>query len=83
MKRIFLAVCVWTVALAADVWACPMCATAVGEGQNQALPKAFYYSILFMLSMPFLLLAAFGTAFYRLSRMDAKQTEQNTDTPVE
>lgn len=53
--------------------ACPMCANAVAEGQNQS--QAFYYSILFMLSMPFLLLGAFGAAFYRLSRLDVQSTD--------
>lgn len=51
--------------------ACPMCAEALANGKSdksQDAPRAFYYSILFMLSMPFLLTGAFGFAFYRLHK---------------
>lgn len=51
--------------------ACPMCAEALANGKSdkaQDAPRGFYYSILFMLSMPFLLTGAFGFAFYRLHR---------------
>lgn len=63
-----------TIAIHSSAWACPMCSTAVQEGQNQALPEAFYYSILFMLSMPFLLFAGFSAAFYRMAKMNASTT---------
>lgn len=51
--------------------ACPMCAEALASGKadrSQDAPLGFYYSILFMLSMPFILTGAFGFAFYRLHR---------------
>lgn len=56
---------------AATAQACPMCANAVAEGRGDGggdVPTAFYYSILFMLSMPFLLTASYGYAFYRVSK---------------
>lgn len=46
------------------VWACPMCAETVAADDN--LPKAYMYSILFMMGMPALLASGFGFAFYRL-----------------
>lgn len=51
--------------------ACPMCKVAQEDATDPAVaarPKAYMYSILFMLSMPATLLAGFGIAFYRLSR---------------
>lgn len=58
--------------------ACPMCAEAIANGKSdkaQNVPRGFYYSILFMLSMPFLLTGAFGFAFYRLHKSrDAVQS---------
>lgn len=51
--------------------ACPNCATAMADGNHASagsFPMAFYYSILFLLSMPFILTAGFGYMFYRLSR---------------
>ena len=46
--------------------ACPMCKTA--NETDDARPKAYMYSILFMLSMPAMMFSGFGFAFYRLSR---------------
>lgn len=47
--------------------ACPMCQIA-NEATGDARPRAYMYSILFMLSMPATILAGFGIGFYRLSR---------------
>ena len=60
----------------APVQACPMCKTALEDTEDQdpaleARPKAYMYSILFMLSMPATLFSAFGIAFYRLSKKQA------------
>jgi hypothetical protein len=53
--------------------ACPMCKLANEEGTDpqaaavaNARPRAYMYSILFMLSMPATLTGAFGIAFYRM-----------------
>lgn len=57
--------------LAPLVRACPMCAEALENGKSgtgQNLSKGIYYSLLFMLSMPFLLTGAFGFAFYRMAK---------------
>lgn len=69
MRRIILllALCLATPSLSA----CPSCGTAVGQGKNSTnahVPAAFYISILFMLSMPVLLVSGFGMGFYLLSR---------------
>jgi hypothetical protein len=58
--------------------ACPMCKLANEEGSGtgdceqaaiqKARPRAYMYSILFMLSMPATLLGGFSFGFYRLYR---------------
>lgn len=48
-------------------WACPMCKVA-NESEGDARPRAYMYSILFMLSVPAMLTAGFGIGFYRLSK---------------
>ncbi len=46
--------------------ACPMCRQA--NETDDRLPRAYMYSILFMLSVPAMLVTGFGVGFYRLSR---------------
>ena len=48
--------------------ACPMCQIANESKANDALPRAYMYSILFMLAVPTSLAAGFGIGFYRLSK---------------
>lgn len=62
--------------------ACPMCKVANESKQDKAenlKPKAYMYSILFMLAMPATLLTGFGIGFYRLSKKNAAAAE----TPAE
>jgi hypothetical protein len=47
---------------AATAQACPMCNQSIAE--DNLLPKAFMYSILFMLGMPATVLGAIGTMIY-------------------
>ncbi len=46
--------------------ACPMCKEANESDDN--LPKAYMYSILFMLSVPAMVISGFGVGVYRLSK---------------
>jgi len=46
--------------------ACPMCKEAAESDSN--LPRAYMYSILFMLAVPASMVTGFGIGFYRLSR---------------
>ncbi len=69
--------------------ACPMCKVAnedapvVGaNGQTidpNAKPRAYMYSILFMISMPVLLLSGFSVAFIRMARREAHMIEMGPD----
>jgi hypothetical protein len=55
--------------MATEAWACPNCREALADSpQGRGLAAGFYYSILFMMSMPFLILGGLGTVFYRSVR---------------
>lgn len=51
--------------------ACPMCAEA--NKQDEKRPKAYMYSILFMMSMPAIIFTGFSIGLYRLHRNNASQ----------
>ena len=57
--------------------ACPMCKYANENNQQSEAermrPKAYMYSILFMLAMPATVLTGFGIGFWRLSRRQSQQ----------
>ncbi len=56
----------------ATAQACPMCQAAVeAEEEENKVPQAYMYSILFMLAMPATLFTAFAIGFYRLSKRAA------------
>ena len=68
-----------TLGPAADVaQACPSCKTA--NETDSRRPQAYMYSILFMISMPAIVLTGFSIGFYRMSRrqrtaLDARFTD--------
>lgn len=53
--------------------ACPGCKNATAT--DPLLPRAYMYSILFMLAMPATVFTGFGIAFYRLSRKAALEQQ--------
>lgn len=48
--------------------ACPMCKAAAEQDKNQ--PKAYMYSILFMLAMPAVIFGSFGYGLYRMNQRE-------------
>jgi len=64
---LFVAICISSI-LPATVSACPMCKAAAEQDENQ--PKAYMYSILFMLSMPAVIFGSFGYGIYRMNRRE-------------
>ncbi|HUY89318.1 MAG TPA: hypothetical protein VMV10_11335 [Pirellulales bacterium] len=62
-----LAACVVLLTWAAAAEACPMCKTALGSGADAHI-NAWGASIVFMLSMPFLLVGSFSLYMYVLVR---------------
>lgn len=68
LTRLVPIVALAVVLLAADAaWACPTCkeALASADGDNANMVRGFFWSILFMMSMPFLLVGIFSTVMYR------------------
>lgn len=64
--------------LAGDALACPMCKAALGsqDRSHGDWVGGFFWSILFMLSMPFLILGSFSTYMYMLVRRARRERSQ-------
>jgi len=66
--------------LGATAWACPSCKAALGGDPAQAnLVNGFFWSILFMMSMPFVILGTFGGSMYLSVRRASKRAERPTE----
>ncbi len=74
-----LLVVVVVVLMATDAIACPTCkdGLAASDPLSQAQARGFFYSILFMMAMPFVLLGTLGSAAY-LSIRKAREQEAVT-----
>lgn len=68
--------CVTTMLVATDAFACPTCKDVLADDDplSQARAAGYFYSILFMMAMPFVLIGTFGGAAY-LSIRRARQRE--------
>ena len=66
-----------SLAMAAPVSACPMCKVAAEQSARQ--PRAYMFSILFMMGMPMMLTTGFGIAFYRLSRQADRMRQEEAE----
>ena len=65
---------IWGAGMASSAPACPMCKQA--NEANSARPRAYMYSILFMMSMPAMIFTGFGLGVYRLTKeRDAEPTQ--------
>jgi hypothetical protein len=67
-------------ATAAPASACPMCKLAAES--DARLPKAYMYSILFMMGMPAAVSTGFGVGFWRLSRKAARLQREAAERAV-
>lgn len=74
---IILTCCLCSPQVMPQATACPMCKTA--NETDDPRPRAYMYSILFMLSMPMMIFSGFGIAFYRLSRQAQRDAMHATD----
>lgn len=69
--------------------ACPSCQQALGSDPAQGdLASGIYYSILFMMSMPFAIVGTFATLAYRAvkreqRRVDAQRESSTEGAPLE
>jgi uncharacterized membrane protein len=70
-RVIVMAACVaLLVGIASVASACPTCKDGIAQNdpQHQSLVAGYFYSIIFMMSMPFIILTSFGTFAYRSVR---------------
>jgi uncharacterized membrane protein len=70
-------------ALGVDVAsACPTCKEGVAQNDPhyQSMAAGYYYSILFMMSMPFIIVTTFGTFAYRsVKKAQAQRAAQRSE----
>jgi len=80
-----LALAVITVAalFAGEALGCPTCKDGIAESDPaaQRMAAGYFYSILFMMSMPFVILGTFGTVVYRSIRR--ARIDQSIDDPLD
>jgi len=60
--------------VSSEVQACPGCKNA--NETDSLRPRAYMYSILFMLGMPATVFTGFGIAFYRMSRRSMLEQQE-------
>ena len=66
--------------LASDASACPTCREGLAENDphGQSMAAGYYYSILFMMSMPFIIITTFGSFAYRsVKKAEAERAAQH------
>jgi hypothetical protein len=71
--------------IAAVAEACPNCkeALAANDPEHNGLVKGYFYSILFMMGMPFAFLGCFSIYMYRqVLRARAERDEPNLELPI-
>ena len=61
--------------------ACPNCKDGIANGNNLNLVRGYFWSIVFMMGMPFLLLGSIGTYFVVLHRKGRKQAMTEIESP--
>ncbi|GAB4162641.1 MAG: hypothetical protein Tsb009_39530 [Planctomycetaceae bacterium] len=69
--------------LASSASACPMCKQANETKDENRVPQAYMYSILFMLAMPATLLTGFGLTFYRMTKRSKDGLEKGASSPAD
>ena len=69
------------ISLADVAAACPTCKEGVAQNdpQQQSMAAGYYYSILFMMSMPFIILTTFGSFAYRAVKRAEAQRNATSD----
>jgi len=66
---------------AVEALACPTCKDGIagGDAVSQARATGYFYSILFMMAMPFVIIGTFGGAAYLSIRRAREQQEDSAD----
>ncbi len=81
-----LLVLVAVLCLASEAWACPTCKDGLAENDpsSQAMAAGYFYSILFMMAMPFVIIGTFGSfAYFSVRRARQAETPSADASHVE
>jgi len=80
-RAITLLVLVAVVSAATTTLACPTCkdGLANSDPSAQAMARGYFFSILFMMAMPFVIIGTFGGAAYLSIRRAREQQEARVD----
>lgn len=62
-----------SLAFTPELQACPTCKSGMADGSHSGLQEGFYWSILFMMSMPFFIIGGLSTMFYFSVRKAKRQ----------
>jgi len=65
--------------VATDALACPTCKDGMSDPASQATARGYFYSILFMMAMPFVIIGTFGSAAYFSIRRAREQQSVQAD----
>ena len=62
--------------------ACPTCKDGLDEDKpaSQAMARGYFYSILFMMAMPFVIIGTFGSAAYLSIRRSRQRLNEQKET---
>lgn len=66
---------VFVLSMATTAMACPTCKDGLSNPASQAAASGYFYSILFMMAMPFVIIGTFGSAAYFSIRRAREQQE--------
>jgi hypothetical protein len=70
------------VLLAGVARACPTCSEGMADAQHQSMATGYFYSILFMMSMPFAILGTFCSLAYLSIRRAREREDAEADDVV-
>jgi hypothetical protein len=68
------------IALTGNAWGCPTCKSAISGDDPVSVARAtgYFYSILFMMSMPFVIIGTFGgLAYFTIRKARQEQTAKD------
>jgi len=70
--------------IATDAMACPTCKDGMSDPASQATARGYFYSILFMMAMPFVIIGTFGSAaYFSIRRAREQQQSLQANNPDE
>jgi hypothetical protein len=72
--------CLTVLSFAQFAQACPSCQRALGDGSQGNLAAGIYYSILFMMSMPFAIVGTFGCFAYVAVKREQRRRAEEQDS---